>query len=358
MEVTVHGLNPTGTIELLKERARLLQQGREPSDGRKIGLIVEGGAMRGVISCAALMALEELGLTRAFDEVYGASAGAVNAAYFLAGQAAYATTIYYQRINNSRFIRHLWRRKIVDIDGLFDSVIAGDRPLHIEKVLDSRSKFFISIADSSTGAAFLDLAQSSVTPLLTLLKATTAMPMFYNELVNVNGRECFDGALINPLPVLDAVESGCTDLLVLLTRPASFRECPPNRIEQRLFDMRCARGNAGLMSAFCNSYLQENAIRDIALGCPCPTTPTGLNIATICPEETDPKIKRLTCNTALLKAGAIVNAKRTFSAFGYPVEEFVEVLHPYPTVGKHDEDAAALSPDFIASSTSTLRLRY
>ena len=39
------------------------------------------------------MGLEELGMTVAFDEVYGASAGAVNAAYFLAGQAAYATSL-------------------------------------------------------------------------------------------------------------------------------------------------------------------------------------------------------------------------------------------------------------------------
>src|SRR5499427_10902305 len=110
MDVTVYGVNPASTIDLLKERADCWRRGRPSRDGRKVALIVEGGAMRGVISCAALMALEELGLTEAFDEIYGASAGAVNAAYFLAGQAAYATTIYYQRINNSRFIRHLWRR--------------------------------------------------------------------------------------------------------------------------------------------------------------------------------------------------------------------------------------------------------
>ena len=71
------------------ERGRRLKEGREVSDGRKVGLIVEGGAMRGVISCAALMALEDLRLTDVFDEVYGASAGAVNAAYFLARQSAW-----------------------------------------------------------------------------------------------------------------------------------------------------------------------------------------------------------------------------------------------------------------------------
>src|SRR2546425_8993330 len=137
MSMKLYGVNPTYTIDLLKERARRAKQGRKPADGRKVGLVVEGGAMRGVISCAALMGLEELGMTEVFDEVYGASAGAVNAAYFLAGQAGYATTIYYQQINNTRFIRRLWHRKVVDIDDLFDSIIAGDRPLDVEKVLAS-----------------------------------------------------------------------------------------------------------------------------------------------------------------------------------------------------------------------------
>lgn len=328
MSAMVYGVNPESTIELLKARAHSIGDDREGWDGRKVGLIVEGGAMRGVISCAALMALEDLGMTDVFDEVYGASAGAVNAAYFLAEQAAYATSIYYQRVNNTRILRRLWHRKIVDIDDLFESIIARDRPLRIDKVMASRSRLFITIADASTGQAFLGLAQTNETPLLTLLKASTAMPFLYNGLVTVNGRECFDGALINPLAIHDAIASGCTDLLVLLTRPPGFRECLPTRIEQHIFDLRCARGNPQLMEAFRRTYMHENAVRDIALGRT--LVPGGINIATICPEETDPRIERMTRDATLLKAAAIANAKRTLEIFGHPVEEFVEVLRPYP----------------------------
>lgn len=63
MSVTIYGVNASNTIHLLKERARRAREGRSPLDGRKVALIVEGGAMRGVISCAALMGLEELGMT-------------------------------------------------------------------------------------------------------------------------------------------------------------------------------------------------------------------------------------------------------------------------------------------------------
>lgn len=326
----LHGVNPNDTIALLKERAIRLRTGRPLEDGRKVGLIVEGGAMRGVISCAALLGLEELGMKDVLDEVYAASAGAVNAAYFLAGQAAYATTIYYQDVNNTRFIRRMWHWQVVNIDQIFDSIVAGEKPLRVDNVLASRSQLHIALADACTGEAFLVHAQSSPTPLLTLLKATTAMPLLYNGLVSVDGRECFDGGLINPLPILDAIEAGCTDLLVLLTRPESFRETLPTMLEQRLFEMRCAHGNAQLMHAYTNTFVRENDLRDIAFARQ--PIPPGINIATICPDDAEPKIDRTTRNTQLLKNAAIASARRTLQAFGHPVEQMVEVLRPYPVI--------------------------
>jgi predicted patatin/cPLA2 family phospholipase len=325
----VHGINPGDTIGLLKERAEQVQHGIIPSDGRKVGLIVEGGAMRGVISCAALHGLEELGMTQVFDEVYGASAGAVNAAYFLAGQAGYATTIYYQKVNNTRFIRRMWHRQVVDLDELFDSIVRRERPLHVEKVLASPSQFFVVVADARTGESFLVNAHSSATPVLTLLKASSAMPLLYNGLVDVDGRQCFDGGLINPLPIMDAIENGCTDLLVLLTRPEAYRECTPSALEQKLFNMRCARGNSDIMNAYRNTPLRANALRDIALGKQ--SFLAGINIATICPDKTDPNIERTTRNAMLLKSAAIASVRRTLLAFDYPVQDIIEIMRPFPT---------------------------
>ena len=209
MNMITCGVNPISTIDLLKERALRRKKNRALKDDRRVGLIVEGGAMRGVISCAALMALEELGMTEVFDEVYGGSAGAVNAAYFLAGQAAYATTLYYQKINNTRFLRRFWHRKIVDIDDLFDSIIAGSRPLRTDKVLASRSQLFVTIADACTGEAFLGHAQSSRTPLLTLLKQLWLPNLFnfirirakYNAMATDKNPYLKKGWKANNLPV-------------------------------------------------------------------------------------------------------------------------------------------------------------
>src|SRR6476659_5239400 len=56
-------------------------------DVPRLGLVVQGGGMRGVYSMAVLAAFEEMGWTRCFDHVAGASAGAMNGAPFITGKA-------------------------------------------------------------------------------------------------------------------------------------------------------------------------------------------------------------------------------------------------------------------------------
>ena len=97
------------------------------------------------------------------------------------------------------------------------------------------------------------------------------------------------------------------------------------------------------MEAYCGAYQRENAVRDIALGRQ--PVPDGIHIATICPDETDPKIERTTRNAALLKAAAIASAKRTLNAFGRPVQEFIEVLRPILTEQPESETLVAESDD-------------
>jgi hypothetical protein len=72
-------------VDLLRRR---VLEGSTPgrrSDGFKLGLAVEGGGMRGIVTGAMLMALLGFDARGAFDAVYGASAGAINATYFLTG---------------------------------------------------------------------------------------------------------------------------------------------------------------------------------------------------------------------------------------------------------------------------------
>lgn len=55
-----------------------LQDGSAPGcrgDNFKLGLVVEGGGMRGIVTGAMLMGLQDMGLVNVFDAVYGEFSG-------------------------------------------------------------------------------------------------------------------------------------------------------------------------------------------------------------------------------------------------------------------------------------------
>src|SRR5690242_8962304 len=81
-------------VQLIRRRRDEGSQPGQRTDGRRVALVIEGGGMRGVVSPGMTAAIEQLGLRDAFDEVHGASAGAFNGAFLLAGQAAYLTALY------------------------------------------------------------------------------------------------------------------------------------------------------------------------------------------------------------------------------------------------------------------------
>lgn len=178
--------------------------------------------MRGVVSAGMVSALEELGLVDAFDAVYGSSAGAINAAYFLAGQAAFGTSIYAEDINNHRFIslaRLFTGRPVVDLGFLIDEVATRRKPLNTAKVLASPSPLTVMATSVDTAARAPLTAFPDGASLLLALRAGATMPVLAGPAVMYGGRRYLDASLTEPIPVTIAEEEGHTHVLALLTRP-------------------------------------------------------------------------------------------------------------------------------------------
>jgi predicted acylesterase/phospholipase RssA len=202
---------------------------------------------------------------------------------------------------------------VLDIDYLFDQVVTTDKPLDVAKVLASPSKFFVALIDKRTGEAIVVEKTTASTPLLQVLKAATSMPVFYNRTVEVDGRPCMDGGLIIPFPLEQAIANGCTDVLVLLTRPADYVCAAPTWRSQHLFDLICARGNEGVSRAYAHHHETSRAARDLAFG-RAPSA-AAVNIATICTEA--PEIVHQTSSNAFaLREAALDYGRRVLRLFG------------------------------------------
>lgn len=204
---------------------RRRQEGSRPgarTDGRRVALVIEGGAMRGVVSAGMASALDQLGLRDGFDEVHGASAGAFNGAFFMAGQAAYMTSLYWRGFGDPRFVslRRALRGRgpAFDMDYVVDGIWARGRPLRIDVLLESATELHCTATDADT-AAIVDLANlRSAEEVRCALRASARLPWLAGQPVAFRDRRLLDATLAEAIPVQAALKTA-TDMLVLQTRP-------------------------------------------------------------------------------------------------------------------------------------------
>jgi predicted patatin/cPLA2 family phospholipase len=191
-------------------------------DPYKVALCIEGGGMRGVVSAGMVAALQELDGARLFDHVYGSSAGALNGAYFLAGQAEEGLPIYFEDLPERRFV--CWRRylrggPLLHLDDLIDEVMSHVRPLDFEALHRSRPTFHALAYDLVDQRTVALPDPHDREELFERLRASSRVPVFGGPPV-VRGEHAWcDPLLHEPIPCRTPLALGATHLVVLSTRP-------------------------------------------------------------------------------------------------------------------------------------------
>lgn len=190
-------------------------------------LILEGGAMRSVHMAGGLTAFADQGFTDYFDIVIGSSAGACNGAYFLAGQTDMFWDMWSKSLLSKDFINfnNLFSAKkpVLNIDYLVDEIILKKHPLDIKKIINSRTKFYVSATNCHTGQVefFINDKEDSF---IDVLRASSAIPVLYNRSVKLNGREYLDGSISDSVPIKKALDLGAKEIYVFLTRHEGYRK--------------------------------------------------------------------------------------------------------------------------------------
>jgi predicted patatin/cPLA2 family phospholipase len=182
------------------------------------------------------VALEQLGFRDAFDEVHGASAGAFNAAFLLAGQAPYGCALYGHGFGDPRFVslgRALRGGPAFDMDYVINEVWTHQRPLRFETILQGAISLHCTATDADT-AEIVELAQlDTAEEIRGALRASGRLPWLAGPPVLFRGRRFLDATLAESVPV-HAAFTRATDVLVLQTRPLGVTHAPPSRVVARL----------------------------------------------------------------------------------------------------------------------------
>jgi len=224
-------------IENIRTRAAQRGAGMLTPSGLKVALVIQGGTLRSVASCGAAAALDRLGLTNAFDMVYGASSGAVNGAYFLAGQAALGLTVYLEDVNNRRFLNLLRYRKMLDLEYFFDEIVRGRKKHDIAAFQRQPTELRVLTTCLEDMKTVWFSSKDHGVDLYDVLKASCALPLIYGRGVRIGNKHYVDGVVTEPIPIITPLQEDYTDILVLLTRHTSSRST-----EDDGFLSRCVTG--------------------------------------------------------------------------------------------------------------------
>lgn len=310
----LQGKEASEVIALIK--ARIAFPGAQPE--RKLALVVEGGAMRGVYTGGALVGLHLLNATQVFDVVYGTSSGAVNAAHFLSGLGHLKAATYYRALVDGRFFNPWRLHRAVDVDFFVDQVLRKMIPLELDRVLTARTPLMIALLNCTEGRGEVIALPDHLPDAWKVIKASVAMPVLYNQTISINGKRYADGGLAIPFPLLAAIEDGSTDLLVLRSRDprVTVRQNPP--IFRILYSWMFAHGNKELINAYDTwpdtlTRLGKMAAGDLEVK-------PGLRIATLSPDAED--VKSGTMDAALLRRACHQMAREMLKLFEADEKEF------------------------------------
>lgn len=207
--------------QILHQRRKECSLPGARTDGYRVGLVVEGGGMRGLISGAMMSTLLDRELEHSFDTIYTCSAGALNSVYFLTGLGWYAVAIYYDYLACRDFFdmgRLLRGRPILSLDYALDVVVESIRPLDYATVLTSPIELHIVATSMQEIKPRVFTNFASKEDLKTVLKATCCIPFAAGAPVAYDGDHFLDGGVLLAHPILPALDDGCTHILAVRTR--------------------------------------------------------------------------------------------------------------------------------------------
>ena len=189
----------------------------------KKGLIMEGGAMRGMFTAGVIDVMMEHGIE--FDGAIGVSAGAVFGCNYKSRQIGRVLR-YNTRYSLDK--RYGGFRVLMKTGNFYSRDFCYDEVPHKLDLFDydtfekNPMEFYVVCTDVETGRAEYHKYEGRHDHGLEWLRASASMPLV-SEMVEIDGRRFLDGALADSIPVAYFESIGYDRNVAILTRPGDYR---------------------------------------------------------------------------------------------------------------------------------------
>ena len=190
------------------------------------GLVLEGGAMRGLFTSGVLDVFLENKIE--LDAAFGVSAGAALGCNFKSRQIGRALRYNLRFCKDKRYCSF---RSLIKTGNLYNAEFCyhtlPDRldPFDYKTYRENPLKFFAVTTDISTGTpCYHELPECTYNE-LELMRASASMPLV-SVPVEHEGKLLLDGGITDSIPLKFAQDYGCTKNIVILTQPRDYRKKP------------------------------------------------------------------------------------------------------------------------------------
>ncbi|MFL1469379.1 patatin-like phospholipase family protein [Paraclostridium bifermentans] len=189
----------------------------------KIGLILEGGGMRGIYTAGVLDFFIEKNIE--VDITIGVSAGSCHASSYLSKQykRAYNATVDY--INDKRYLSFsnlIKTGSIFGMDFMFNKIPNELNIYDYDTFSKSKSKFVVVATNCETGSPeyfeLKDLKKEII-----YMQASCSIPMFAN-IVEIDDFKLVDGGVSDSIPIEYSLNQGYKKNIVVLTRDITYKK--------------------------------------------------------------------------------------------------------------------------------------
>lgn len=193
-------------------------------DTDSIGLVLEGGGMRGVFTCGVLDYFMDNDIR--FPYTVGVSAGACNGLSFMSRQRGRAKFSNIDLLEKYKYIgiRHYIRkRNIMDFDLLFHEFPDNIIPYDYDAYFASAGRFEMVTSNCLTGKAEYHEEKRNKERVIDIAKASSSLPILC-PVTYVDNVPMLDGGICDSIPVERSIHQGYMKNLIVLTRNKGYRK--------------------------------------------------------------------------------------------------------------------------------------
>lgn len=201
----------------------------------KVGLILEGGAMRGLYTAGVLDTFMNNGVL--IDTIIGVSAGALFGMNYKSHQIGRVLRYNKKYCSNKEFMGYyslLKTGNIMNKDFCFNKLVHELDPVDFETYKKSNVEFYAVVTNMVTGLAeYKKLDDLKNVDEMEYLRASGSMP-FVSKPVLINENKYLDGAIADSIPIEKALDMDFDKIIVVLTRPKTYRKEKSNSLMPKI----------------------------------------------------------------------------------------------------------------------------